>query len=536
MVTTILVTGFVAAGTVAIYHLLKDHMSNFVGGDHRSTAASTGLALLASCIGVALAGPRSFDLLEPGLAFLGGMSKRAKILFACCALLTLLLVAKFALDAFPNSGDEYAYLLQAQSYAQGRLWVDPPPFADAFALERFQVKNGMWLSQYPPGWALILTPAVLLGIPPWIVNPILGVGLLFAFWALAREQMGKEAAAAAIIGLAGSAFFVLNAASYFSHIACTLWAVLFSLFAVRYLRSGNSLYAWYAGAFLGLLGITRPFNAAIFILPFVVTLAALPRHRAGLLPFFIGGAPFAAALLAFNQVITGDPFTMVQSWVNHGHEPLGIPTARSIYFRLTDLIRLNAFTSPLLVLGFVPSFVWLMRRHKLAFTDWIVPITALAFAFYGGDGGDQYGPRYFFEAFPFAILTIAKALDGTLFANRTIRQTPILASALLMHFAVQLGYLGPALAREHQVVVEREDAYRKVADARLTNAIVLFATSGTGKIRRMPPQDLVRNGLRIDDQPVIYAHDLGARNTQIRDMFPNRTFYLYKGGELALLR
>ena len=43
----------------------------------------------------------------------------------------------------------------------------------------------------------VLTPAVLLGVPPWIVNPVLGVGLLFAFWALAREQMGKGKAAAA---------------------------------------------------------------------------------------------------------------------------------------------------------------------------------------------------------------------------------------------------------------------------------------------------------------------------------------------------
>ncbi len=536
MVTSILVTAFVAAGTVAIYHLLKGHMSNFVGGDHRSMAASAGLALLASCIGVALAGSHSFDLLGPSLAFLGGMSKRAQMLLACVALLALLLVAKFVLDAFPNSGDEYAYLLQAQSYAHGRLWVDPPPFADAFALERFQVRNGMWLSQYPPGWALILTPAALFGVPPWVVNPALGVGLLFAFWTLAREQMGKEAAAAGIISLAGSAFFVLNAASYFSHIACALWGVLFSLFAVRYLHSGKPLYALCAGAFLGLLGITRPFNAVIFMLPFIVTLAALPRRRSGLLPFILGGAPFAVVLVAFNQAITGDPFTMVQSWVNHGHEPLGLPTARSVYLRLTDFIRLNAFTSPLLVLGFVPSFVWLLRRHKLAFTDWIVPITALGFAFYGGDGGDQYGPRYFFEAFPFAILTIAKALDATLFANRTVRHAPIVASALLMHFAVQAGYLGPALAREHQVVFEREDAFRKVTDAHLTNAVVLFTTSGSGKIRRMPPQDLVRNGLRIDDEPVIYAHDLGARNRSTQDMFPNRTFYLYKDGELTLLR
>jgi hypothetical protein len=153
-----------------------------------------------------------------------------------------------------------------------------------------------------------------------------------------------------------------------------------------------------------------------------------------------------------------------------------------------------------------------------------------------GTGGDQYGPRYFFEAFPFAILTIAKALDGSLFAKKTEWPAPLLASVLLLHFSVQAGYLGPALAREHQIVIEREDLYRKVADAHLTNAVVLIPASGTGKIRSMPPQDLVRNGLRIGDQSVIYAHDLGARNRSIRDMFPNRTFYLYKGGELTLLR
>jgi hypothetical protein len=66
--------------------------------------------------------------------------------------------------------------------------------------------------------------------------------------------------------------------------------------------------------------------------------------------------------------------------------------------------------------------------------------------------------------------------------------------------------------------------------------VVLIAVSGTGKIRSMPSQDLVRNGLRIGDQSVIYAHDLGEKNKSTQDLFPNRTLYLYKEGELTLLR
>ena len=472
--------------------------------------------------------------MKPGLTFLARSSRLTKILLACVALIVLFLVARVVLDAFPNSGDEYAYLLQAQTYAQGRLWVDPPPLADAFALGRFQIKNGMWLAQYEPGWALILVPAIWLGIPAWTINPILGVGLLLAFWALAREQMGKEAAAAGVIAIAGSAFFILNAGSYFSHVACALWGVLYALFAVRYLQSGKSSIALLAGVFVGLLGLTRTFNAIVFIAPFIVTLGMSPRRRVGFLPFVLGGLPFAVALLAFNHAITGNPFTPVQSWINQG-EPLGAPSAHALYIRLTEFVRLSVFTSPLLVLGFMPAFIWLLRRNKLAFTDWIAPLTVMGFAFYAAGAGDQYGPRYLFEAFPVAVLTIGKALDGTLFVNSRQRQVPFLASALLLHFAVQAGYLGPALAREHQVIFEREDLYRKVAEAHLTNAVVLVAASGTGKIRWMPPQDLVRNGLRIDDQPVLFAHDLGAQNKLIKNLFPERTIYLYADEKLKPL-
>jgi hypothetical protein len=526
IVTGILAAALVATGTVASYQLLSAHMSG---------AADAGLSVLVSCAGVALAGSRSLDVIEPALTFLAEASTSVKIILGGLVLIVLFLVARVVLDAFPNSGDEYAYVLQAQTYAQGQLWVDPPPLAEAFELWRFQIKNGMWLSQYAPGWALVLTPAALIKVPLWVVNPVLGVILLFAFWALAREQVGPKAAATGVIAIAGSAFFILNAASYFSHVMSALCGILYSLYAVRFLRSGKPGYAVLAGAFVGLLGLTRTFNAIIFMLPFVATLVVSPSRRSGLLPFMLGGSPFAAALLAFNQVITGDPFVMVQDWVNKGHEPIGVLSASSLYFRLGDFARLVAFTSPLLVIGFIPAFFWLWRRHKLAFTDWIAPITVVAFVFYAARAGNQYGPRYFFEAFPFAILTIAKALDGSLFKKPTARWNFILASALLVHLSVQAGYLVAALAREHQVIVEREDIYRKVADAHLKNAVVLVGST-TGKIRQMSARDLLRNGLHVGDQPVIYARNLGTNNLLIKNLFPERSFYLYSDGKLTPLR
>ena len=60
---------------------------------------------------------------------------QAHRLLVCLAggpLLTLVLVAinQFVLMDFPNSGDEYAYLYQAETMAAGRLWNQPPPSPD----------------------------------------------------------------------------------------------------------------------------------------------------------------------------------------------------------------------------------------------------------------------------------------------------------------------------------------------------------------------------------------------------------------------
>ncbi len=55
-------------------------------------------------------------------------------------------------------GDIYAVLLQAETYASGLLKAPAPPVPEAFNQTRFVVVGDVWISQYLPGWAVILMP------------------------------------------------------------------------------------------------------------------------------------------------------------------------------------------------------------------------------------------------------------------------------------------------------------------------------------------------------------------------------------------
>jgi len=251
----------------------------------------------------------------------------------------------------------------------------------------------------------------------------------------------------------------------------------------------------------------------------------------GLLWFTLGGAPFLAALLAFNAAVTSHPLLAVQN--SRGAEPLGAPSAKTIRLTMWHLTRLYLWTSPVLMFGFIIAFVTALRRRRVDFSDWIMPLTIIFFLLYGGFGGNQYGPRYYFEAWPFAVLTILKVIDPVLFGPKRDARAAWVCSALIASLLFAIAYLPVRLEREHRVVLERQDVYRQVEAAGLDNALVIIA-SYVGVSRPMPPRDLVRNGLHVGEQKVIYALDLGARNAKLRAQFPGRSVYVYSNGRLWL--
>lgn len=459
-----------------------------------------------------------------------------------------LAVAVLVLDRFPNSGDEHAYVFQAETYLLGRLWADAPPTDPAFfRLSRVLIGDGIWVGQYPPGWsATMAAGSALLGLPLHAVNPLLGTALVLAFFALARRHGVPDGAALlAAASLAGSAFFLFTQASFFSHGASALAAVAFALAGRAFLDRPGWAVGLAAGAALGYAGLARPVAAVVLALPFAVELILRARPLAPALLrsgwIALGGLPFLAALLAFQDAVTGHPLLAVPNW--HGAEPERLVPPGELAAKLVAwrAALFAAWTSPLLALAAPLAFLALWRaRARLDFADWYPPLAVGFYLLYPGIGGNQYGPRYYYEAYPFVLLTVAKALAAHRAAGGTTDAAPAplldgpwgprLARALphlvAAHLVFQAVALPPRVAREGEVVRQRQDVYHLARDAGLDRAVVLLR-AGTGAVRRMRRTDLARNPPTLD-APVLYVHDLPGREGELLRAFPGRSLHAYE--------
>src|SRR3954453_7697605 len=217
------------------------------------------------------------------------------------------LAAVWVLRAFPNSGDEYAYLFQATTFLAGRLWNPLPPLHDLFAHLHIIFWHEKWVSGYPPGWPLLLAGVMGLRLPPWLAAPLCGGVLLFAALKLGQMRGGALGGLLAAALVAFSPFFLFNAGSYFSGISAAAVGLLFCWAALAFLECPHWSNAICAGLTLGMLGLIRSQNVALFGLPFAVQflLQARQRHYRLAPGIILTGLPFLAALLLYNYAIFG---------------------------------------------------------------------------------------------------------------------------------------------------------------------------------------------------------------------------------------
>jgi 4-amino-4-deoxy-L-arabinose transferase-like glycosyltransferase len=228
------------------------------------------------------------------------------------------------LQDFPNSADEYAYLVSAKIFSRGQVSV-PSPSLPRFFDVMHVVNNGKFYGKYPPGWPMILALGVRAGLP-WIVNPLLGVATVFALHALARRHFSIEAANAATLSLLICPFLVFNSASYFSHSACLLAVIFFvgAVFNAVERPAGRGNFAL-MGLCAGLAFLIRPFTTVVLLAwPTLYLLLALSRkgsRKDGAIGLSVAALPFLACLALFfeyNRIQTGNPFLqpfeMYASW------------------------------------------------------------------------------------------------------------------------------------------------------------------------------------------------------------------------------
>jgi hypothetical protein len=435
-------------------------------------------------------------------------------------------VAVFGLRMFPNSADEYAYLFQAEDLASGKFWSEVHPLSDFFDFHHIAQKDGKWISRFPPGWPVLLAGAYVVGIPPFLINVILGVLALWFLFKLVAKIYDERIAIWSMVAVAATGYYIFNSASYFSHTSSFLHVVCAMYFTYRYYDKRQAGFAILAGVFVGLLALTRPYTAVIIFAPFYLYIIATYKWNS-LKPILLiaaGATPIMVFLFWYNYRTTGNVILPVTVWA-YDDEALGFVKDHTPMQGLKHIFKRFAmflyWASPHLLILYILLLFSRLRdaRNILQHPeDYYFILLVLGYFFYYEYGGNQYGPRFYFEGFPFLVVFIvAKVLRQKLNWGRAVFLTGLLYALIKIPFIT---------AREHVVVNERMDIYDKVAKAGLSNAVV-FVGSSTGVIRPMYKANLNRNDKKYQND-VLYALDLEEKNVLLMKYYPERKFYMYK--------
>jgi hypothetical protein len=473
------------------------------------------------------------DLLARLYVWIAGLADAAKrrwrlvgAVGAPVVILTLVAINQLVLLDFPNSGDEYNYIYEAHTFAAGRLWNTPLAPPEIFATNYIVQEPSRTFSSFPFGWPLLIALALAAGLPIWLINPLLGTLTLGLVWWLGtRLYCGRVGVlAAAVVGT--SPFFLFNAASYFSHTFCGALLVGAALVASR----DDRRQAWVpvlVGLLIGWAVVARYLTGAVCGVPIVLWLLRPGVRRVQTLSFVaLGGLPWVLALAAYNQAMTGNPLRVtttaltVSLWFRDGW------LLRSADILSTHLLRHMLWTPPVLVLAYAFYLKAAPPDTRRGPLDWMLAITVFVLYFYVERGGNQYGPRFHYEAFLFAVLFVV----ANIFQTRDLAAAPardrwtfalLMASVLVMPVSFVLH-----ARTEHRVIVERMDPYVQVAAAGLRDALVLIGDR-VGSTRSIAPSDLTRNGIDPGG-PVLYGLDQGDdRPCDWARRVPDRRLYLY---------
>ncbi len=440
--------------------------------------------------------------------------------------LVIVAINQAVLLDFPNSGDEYAYLYQARTLAAGRLWNAPAVVPEAFAFNYITQEPTRAFGSFPFGWPLVLALPLAAGLPPWLLNAALGVVTLGLVWTLGHRLYGPRPGVLAAFLVAVSPFFLFNAASYFSHTWCGALLLGAACLAARHDRT-----PWWVAACCGwLIGwavLTRYFTGVVGGVAIVAWLLrpGVGRVRTGLL-VALGGLPWVGLLMAHNAVLTGSAWTLTTTPLTLSRWFAAGFVMRGADIMATQVLRHLLWTPPALLVVYLVSLGGGPRQLRRGLLTWLPLVLAGALFFYVERGGNQYGPRFHYEVFPFlAIFAAAHLVREATFADKTRRDRWFFAAAVVSVALMPVALVGHAVI-ERRVIVERTDPFRLAAAAGLTNALVLIG-GRVGTKRSMAAGDLTRNDLGTS-AGVLYGLDRGqTANCALQTRMAGRPTYLY---------
>jgi hypothetical protein len=454
------------------------------------------------CLAAGLLAVASFRV--PGLwrsgAVAAGLSQfdpattRGRWLGAGTALVAYLLVSGLVFDGRPLLIDEVVQLFQARTYAAGRLWlpVDPDPaFRSALNLVEHQ---GRWFGHFPAGWPLVLALGELIRTP-WVVGPIVGA-LTVAAWGavLARAEPRPSVRAGATLLFAVAPFPLFVAASHMNHGPLLLWVLVGLAGWLRYQEQPNPGLGLAIGAAVGMAGITRPADAAAFLVPALVWAGWWARRtgQVGRLgPLVLGAVVPVSFQLLVNWATTGELLRsgyslMWGSNVGLGfHEaPYGPPhtPVRGLELLGLNLLRLNRYLFEAPVPGLVAAGASLLLTRTFAAVDrYLLAAAAGLLAIYFSYWHDGFflGPRFVYPLAPIIAWWTARlpSVVAERFGDGIGRRAAGYGLALSAAGAVAIGIPASIGANSEIQPAMRFDPDRAAAAAGIRHSVILVRES-----------------------------------------------------------
>ena len=499
-------------------------------------------------------------------------------------------------NLFPKYHDNQSYAIQAQIIASGRLWLPAPANPDFF--DTFHViVEPVYASMYFPGAAMLYAVGVLMHVPFWITSVIIAAACVGMVYRVIAEVVDNVAGLVGALWLLSLIWFRHLSTMLMSHSVLLLLGMLMVWTFLRWRRNHRLRWALLVGLLAGWAAITRPADALCYALPIgIAMLWDLRRgswgdwlRMAGTI--VVGAAPFLALQVVFNLGVTGKPFESPYrfyldrdapqlSFGFHEYDPTRLPKshlAQKNFYHVTfngQLIRdhrpeklfeawfgpeggrlkdgrlrlilestsPSLFLAPLLLAGFLG-----LTNHRRLALFMILPLYCLLYLFYAALLR-HYTP----------VVAPATMLLGVLGMRQLEVAVPRWRAAAAT-FALAL-VIGTCVIALPEVNAHHEDdpfPYPEMVDARqalipdnVQRPALVFVTFSLDVKEISGDQVAIRENVhsepvynfdaaRIDDNPVIFAHDLRERNIELLRYYnehqPQRNVYRYDRLERRLI-
>jgi hypothetical protein len=438
--------------------------------------------------------------------------------------------------------DEATYLWQVSGLRAGQLMTTTGGLPQFFQPWLTGVRDGHFFSQYTLGWpGLMLVADVIFGSPAAAI--VWGTMLaVFGTYVFTREltRDHRLAIVTSVLMLA-SPMLITQSGVYLGYLFSLGLGLLFGAALLSGVRLDQRWRFVAAGVALGVLFITRPFDAVLWALAMggyavFVTWRQWPRQFRAAALVFAGFVPLLMITLAQNRIVTGSfgqfPFTAKEPLdkFGFGYRRL-MPHIVGIKYTFVEAVKgtgLSALAFPQFLIGSYLGLVvalaglWLRRRDR---TTWlllalIVVFPAGYFVFWGNrlasGFADLSGPVYFVPLFVPVCIFIATALLR-LWARR--RGLLILLCCLLVAGAAPFLYDSAATNRRISLA---QEPWRAATASLHRKSLIIVRDSGPYLLHINP---FSQNTPDLDGR-LLFAVDRGAGSFTLLDRYPDRAPYV----------